>query len=123
MSGGAYFAVSDGLLRISHGDPPTTWEGRPDGLDVVDLRSTHDGRGAIVLLDAPVGGGRVRNLVRIEEDGSVSWRGELPPDAATDCYVAMDLLDDGDVSASTWSGHRVRLGAEDGQLLGSEFTK
>jgi len=123
VNGGTYFAVRDGLLRITCDEPASTWEGRPDGLNVADLRPTEDGQAAIVLLEAPTGGGQVRNLIRIEPSGSISWRGELPAHAATDCFVAFELIEGGDVSAATWSGHRVRLAAEDGRLLDAEFTK
>jgi hypothetical protein len=118
-----YFTVRDGVLRISRGDPPTKWEGLPDGLPVLDLRMAAAAEAAVVLLDAPSGGGHVQNLVRVEPDGRISWRGELPSGSATDCFVSLEMDQGGDIIASTWSGYRVRLAGRDGRLLESVFTK
>lgn len=63
MSSRSYFSVSDGVLTISSDDSVELWTGMPDGLPVLDLRADPDGRSAVVLLDPPAGGGRVRNLV------------------------------------------------------------
>ena len=77
----------------------------------------------MVLLDVPSGWGQVQNLVRVEPDGRISWRGELPSGSGTDSFVDFDVDQDGDISAQTWSGYRVRLAGRDGRLLESIFTK
>lgn len=123
MTSEVYFTVRDGVLRISRDDPPTEWEGLPDGRSVLDLRLTADAEAAVVLLDVPSGWGQVQNLVRVEPDGRISWRGELPSGNGTDSFVDFDLDQDGDISAQTWSGYRVRLAGQDGRLLESVFTK
>lgn len=123
MSSQTFFALSHGALRISRGDPPFEWVGRPDGMDVLEVRLVEGEDAALVLLDAPTGWGHVSNLVRVEGDTRVSWRGQLPPSGATDCFVGFDIEEDGSVRASTWSGYRVRLSGDDGHLVDSEFTK
>lgn len=123
MSARILFDVSDGVLTVSSDDAPELWTGLPDGMRVLDLRVASDGCSAIALLDPPVGGGRVRNLVRITSDGGVAWRGELPEGGATDAFVGLDIGIDGVVLASTWSGYRLWLDPVTGQLLGQEFTK
>lgn len=123
MSSRSYFSVSDGVLTISSDDPVELWTGLPDGLPVLDLRADPDGRSAVVLLDPPAGGGRVRNLVRIVSSGEVAWRGELPETGPADAFVGLDIGIDGVVMAVTWSGYRVRLHPVTGRILGQEFTK
>lgn len=118
-----YFSVLDGELRIAGGSSPAEWRGRPDGLNVIDLQVTADHQSAVVLLDAPAGSGHVNNLIRIEGDGEISWRGELPTGSPTDCFVGFRLDPDGAVLASTWSGYQVRLSAHSGKLERSDFTK
>jgi hypothetical protein len=95
----------------------------PDGMRVLDLRIALDGCSAIALLDPPVGGGRVRNLVRITSAAEVVWRGELPQAGSTDAFVSLDTDIDGVVLASTWTGCRVRIDPATGGLLSQEFTK
>jgi len=76
----------------------------------------------ITLLDALSGTGRHRNIVRVADDGSVVWRAELPPGSQPDAYVAVSVSDT-EISASSWSGYRVVLDAETGQILRSDFVK
>jgi hypothetical protein len=123
MTSEVFFSVRDGVLRISGDDLAAAWEGRPDGLPVADLRLSVDGRAAIVLLDAPSGRGVVRNLVRVESDGRIAWRGELPSESGTDSFVDFEVDPDGDIRAYTWSGYQVTLDSRDGRLLGSVLTK
>lgn len=123
MTSEVYFTVRDGVLRISRDDPPTEREGLPDWRSVLDLRLTADAEAAVVLLDVPSGWGQVQNLVRVEPDGRISWRGELPGGNGTGSFVDFDLDQEGDISAQTWSGYRVRLAGQDGRLLESVFTK
>lgn len=125
MSPQVFFAVEDGSLRISTSDSAWEWRGRPDDMAVLDLRVTSDGEAAIVLLDPPGGQGRIRNLVKVLRDGRVAWRGELPPQDSTDCFVSVDIGPDLDrhVIAGTWSGYSVRLDPTTGRLLSQKFTK
>lgn len=123
MSTRALFSVSDGVLTISLDDATEVWAGMPDGMRVLDLRIALDGCSAIALLDPPVGGGRVRNLVRITSAAEVVWRGELPQAGSTDAFVSLDTDIDGVVLASTWTGCRVRIDPATGGLLSQEFTK
>jgi hypothetical protein len=118
-----YFTLREGELRISRDEPPFEWEGRPDGLSVLEARVTADGRAAVVLLDAPAGTGHVRNLVRIEADAQISWRGELPDVEPTDSFVDFEFVLGGDIAAATWSGYSVLLSGHNGQLLRKHFTK
>lgn len=123
MSAGVLFSVSDGILTIASDDESEVWTGLPAGMRVLDLRVASDGRSVIALLDPPVGGGRVRNLVRITSTAEVAWQGELPRAGVTDAFVSLDTDVDGVVLASTWTGYRVRLDPATGRLLGQEFTK
>lgn len=76
----------------------------------------------IALLDAASGTGRHRSLVCIADDGSLVWRAELPAGSQPDAYVAVSVGDT-EISASSWSGHRVVLDAETGRILRSDFVK
>lgn len=116
------FSVSQGVLYISCDAPPSEWRGHPDGMDVLDIRMLGE-TAALVLLEPTSGYGRVRNLVKIEVGGTVSWRGELPTTTSPDSFVSFEIEKDGHVSAATWSGYRVRLSSERGELLDSTFAK
>ncbi len=123
MSPLVFFSIEDGALTISSGDTDGAWTGFPDGMSVLELHLDSDGSSAFVLLDAPIGGGRVSNLVRISSAAEIMWRGELPEAEPTDAFVSLQIDVDGAVLASTWSGYRVRLDPASGQLLSEVFTK
>lgn len=52
-----------------------------------------------------------RNLVRLDSDGTVVWRAELPGEAASDCFNSLARDGDGFV-ARTYSEWVVRLDAD-----------
>lgn len=123
MTGPIFYSLEHGDLRISRDDPRREWRGRIDAMPAVEVRPSVDGASAIVLLEPPSGASHVRNLVKVNADAEVLWRGELPGDGPSDCFVGFSAADDGDVVASTWSGYRVLLSGDTGVLLVRHFTK
>lgn len=51
---------------------------------------------------------RLRNVVRLDRDGLVKWRAELPGEAERDCFVRLERKGDAFV-ARTYAGHEVRF--------------
>lgn len=119
----ALFSVSNGVLSILRDGASGAWTGRPDGMQVLEVRAVPDRGAAVALLDVPPGIGRRSNLLGISADGGIRWRGELPQGNATDSFIDFDIESNGVVVASTWSGYRVRLDPDDGQIIEQEFTK
>ena len=117
------YSLVNGELRISRDDPTFEWQGRVDSMVVSEVRPVPDGSGVVVLLEAPPGTAQVRNLVKVDNTAHIAWRGELPADTSGDCFVSFIILGDGSVSAATWSGFRVTLSRETGQVLDQRFTK
>jgi hypothetical protein len=118
-----YYSLDDGELRISRDDPSFEWQGRVDSMPVVHVHPSPDGSTAVLLLEAPTGAAPVQNLVEVDAEANVVWRGELPSDTSADCFVRFDVEEKGDISAATWSGYRVVLSGATGQLLDRRFTK
>ncbi len=118
-----HYSLDSGELRISRDDPPFEWQGLVDSLTVVEVHPLADGAEALVLLDAPRGITPVQNLVKVDAEAHVVWRGELPTDTQGDCFVNLAVEEAGNVSASTWSGYQVVLSRQTGRLLERRFTK
>ncbi|WP_374008771.1 hypothetical protein [Leifsonia sp. LS-T14] len=115
------FEVQDGALII--GVPGTSKRViRPDGMIVIEADPVGDGTGAFVLLEPPKATGRTSNLVRVDSDGLVIWRAQLPEGEPTDSFVEFGESS-GDVLASTWSGRHLVIDAASGQVLRDRFTK
>jgi hypothetical protein len=81
-----------------------------------------------IVLDDPVGGAKDRpfkNLARRSATGKVVWRAPLPVAGVSgqaDRYVRVEWQ--GPVlAANLWSGHRVLLEPETGEILTTTFTK
>lgn len=118
-----YYSLEDGELRISRDAPAFEWRGQVDSMSVSEVSPSPDGSSAILLLDTPVGTGHVRNLVKVDTEAHVLWRGELPGEEPGDCFVSFSVDATGNVSAATWSGYRVVLSGATGELLDRRFTK
>lgn len=118
-----YYSLANGELRLSRDDPTFEWRGHVDSMPVAEIRPLPDDSGALLLLEPPAGTTRVRNLVKVNAEARVIWRGELPDGSSGDCFVSLEVEESGDVSASTWSGYRVILSRETGRLLDRQFTK
>lgn len=73
MKADVNYSIRAGMLTIARKGGVDIWRGLPDGLGVIELRPASDGRSALVLLDPPLGAGRVQNLVRMCETGDVMW--------------------------------------------------
>jgi len=118
----AAFAVENGSLRISMPGSETRLV-QPDGLEVAAVVPAKDGVSAFVLLEAPLGTGRIQNLIKVSNGGATLWHAELPPGDPTDSFVDLDPRVAKDLSASTSSGKRVRLDPESGRIRGVHFAK
>jgi len=99
------------------------WSGAPLDKQVEDVRQIPGSDDALVLLDymgEPAG--PCRNLVRIQADGQIVWRAELPSSSNTEAYVAVDI-DGGLLVAKSWTGYRVILDELTGKIRESNYTK
>lgn len=123
MTRRTFYTLDGGDLRISREDPPIEWRGRIDAMTVVEVQPSADGASAVVLMEPPAGSASVRNLVKVNANAEILWRGELPSGATGDSFVSFSAGADGAISASTWSGYRVLLSVDSGILLDQEFTK
>lgn len=123
MTNDVSFSVTGGALQVLGDDGMVIWQGLPDGLSVLDLRLAFDRSSVFVLLEPPIGGGRIQNLVRVSRHGLVEWHGELPMRQVTDAFVSLETDTEGHVLATTWSGYRVRLNPCSGRLEDEVFTK
>lgn len=118
-----YYSLADGELRISRDDPRSEWQGQVDSMRVSEVSPLPGSSGALLLLEAPPGTTSVENLVKVDAEANVVWRGELPAGTPGDCFVGFEVEATGNVFASTWSGYRVVLSGETGRLLERRFTK
>jgi hypothetical protein len=118
-----FHLLDNAELRVVSTDGKFDWHGRIDGLPVIEVQSAPHGSFAIALLDPQTRSGRVRNLVKISSDASVSWRAELPLEQGTDSYVSFELESAQNLRATTWSCYRVRLSVESGEVIDHVFTK
>ncbi len=99
------------------------WSGRPLGRDVVDLLQLDDGTSAVALLESYGSPPDDRsNLVAIDSLGRVRWRAKVPTESSTDAFTSVDLIE-GEISAFSWSSHRVLIDPDTGATLRDEFTK
>src|SRR5215510_6846374 len=64
-----------------------------------------------------------RNLVRVDRRGSVVWRADTPDASAGDSWVSVDDAGEGRLMATSWSGWRVRLNPETGEIAARQFVK
>ncbi|MFF2347692.1 hypothetical protein [Pseudarthrobacter sp. NPDC058119] len=99
-------------------------DGKVLGVTVLDVKELPAEKSFLVLLDyMEMGEGPAHNLARISEVGAIVWTADLPETGSSECYLSMDLSDDGTVLANTWNGYRVTLDSVTGKVLGMEFTK
>lgn len=94
---------------------------RIDGLLVTSRVNLPDGSAIVVLAPGP-GGARRANLVLVGADSGVVWRVEPPTKDASDAWVAVRETA-GDIYASTWSCHVVRVDPVTGSAVSTSFTK
>lgn len=84
-----------------------------------DVAGTAD---RIVLLNwAASNEARFANVARIDPEGGVIWRAELPGTNRHDCFVDL-VKSDGVFIARTFSGHESRLD-EEGRLIGADAAR
>ncbi|XAS67028.1 hypothetical protein V3C33_16410 [Micrococcaceae bacterium Sec5.7] len=116
------FVLASERVTVADDSGHVVWEGKPLGVDALEVQALPDTDSAIVLLDyMQMGSGPVGNLVRISSDGSILWVADLPNLAPSECYVSFEISDH--VLANTWNGFRVEIDRETGKILKSLFTK
>jgi len=64
-----------------------------------------------------------QNLVRVDRRGSVVWRADTPDASAGDSWVSVEDAGEGRLMATSWSGWRVRLNPETGEIAARQFVK
>jgi hypothetical protein len=124
MTRNVLFSISNkGLVVTDLANGQTVWSGRPLDRDVVDLIQLDEAPRAIVLLESYGSPLEDRsNLVAIDQHGCLVWRAVLPTNSSTDCFTSVEVVD-GQVSAFSWSSHRVLIDVDSGSTLSDEFTK
>lgn len=82
-----------------------------------------DGTGRLVVFEwFPNNQYRLRNLVCLDENGTVRWTAELPANTGPDCFTGVAV--DGDtIQANTWSCYALTLDPRTGKTLSCIFTK
>lgn len=124
MSEATIYTLDDGTITATDVSGAVVWVGRPLGARVVDVAVLSTVGAVIVLLDyMEMGSGPVNNLIRMNRDGTVAWQALLPTTEPSDAYVDFSLASEGLILASSWSGWRVRLDAESGEIIEKLFAK
>ncbi len=109
-------------LQIDDGAGVVLWSGKPLSCSVTLVLPGLGGDYCVVLLDPDAKlKGAFRNLLRVSTDGVVAWRARLPT-TGDDCYVSARWVD-GTLVANSWSGYRVVIDSETGDIVNSTFTK
>jgi hypothetical protein len=110
------------LSETTHGR--VIWSGQPDGYPVQKVLSRPGLDGCFVLLDRDTSPkwGDFLNILKIEPNGNIQWRAELP-DSGNDTYVDMKWSDDNILTAWSWSCYMVTLNQTNGRVLTRVFTK
>ena len=99
------------------------WRGTPYGHDALQVVSSPDHDVAAVLFDD--GGDSLSdasNLVVIDHRGKARWRAEIPTSDPNDMYTSIEL-ENGHLSAFSWSCHRVSFDFMTGEVLSTKYTK
>ena len=99
------------------------WSGAIDQAKTDSVLPLGESDDAIVLLDHMARKGRFPNLVRIDRNGAILWRAQLPSSSDPhDSYVSVEVEGE-TIRANSWSGYRVRLSPDSGRIAKSTFTK
>lgn len=116
------FAMPDTTFRVTRGaDGRPQWSGEFGGVKIASALPLERGCACIVLLDPDSNGSSsFRNLLCLQNDGGITWRAELPE--GNDAYVGFSM-ENGVLSASSWSGFKVRIDIATGRILDAVFTK
>ena len=65
---------------------------------------------------------RLENLRCLDSKGRTVWIAQLPANTGADGFVAV-RIEQGSISAATWSGHTLTLDVDTGRIIVSEFVK
>jgi outer membrane protein assembly factor BamB len=117
-----YTVTETEVVAIDGRSGAVCWHGRPDDGPAVNVLPVPQSRDAVALLDYMSKQGAYQNIVRIGPDGTIRWRAQLPTSDPTDAYVDMDI-DGMKLCAVSWSGHKVTLDLETGQITERRFVK
>ena len=110
-----------GLRVFQKEDGSLTWTGTYKGTVIKDALPVAGGEGCILLLDPDASNQPVfKNLLRIGCNGDPKWFADLP--GIPNSFVDMQP-DQGNLSARTWSGYKIRIDLNSGRHLGQEFVK
>jgi outer membrane protein assembly factor BamB len=125
MSEATVYGLDGGTITATDASSGVVlWAVRPLGARVVDIAGLGAFGGVVVLLDyMEMGSGPANNLIRLDRNGAVVWQAPLPTGEPSDAYVEFSLDSEGWVSASSWSGWRVRLDAANGEIIQKLFSK
>jgi hypothetical protein len=116
--------VQDGRLLLSY-NGVSTFEGLVEGSRVTDVVYVSPSSNFVLVRieHSSISWRPTENLLKLTEKGAVLWRSELPTYSGGDCYMYVDVSDDGGITATSWSCYRVKLDADSGRIIQRVFTK
>lgn len=110
------------VINVTSGE--IIWKGKPEGRNAELIAPIPDNEDCIVLLDYSDSDSKLpdQNLIRINLDGTLVWRAELPEPSTSDAYVHFNITN-GKLQASSWSGYKVEIDTRNGEISSETFTK
>lgn len=113
--------IDNGDLKILSDDDLLLWEGRPNGVLVLDAKAIPGSSDIIVLGEWHNSPKPYQNVVRCTATGEVKWL-VGPLTAVGDCYTSIDVTGDR-LFAFTWDCHNNEIDLATGRVLSSIFSK
>ncbi len=117
------FYEKNGTLYIKNlSTDSVEWSGKPKGYRVQNVIELMDSDCSIVLLDPSQESRTFQNIICIDFKGSIAWEADLPGSNAGDVYLRVLYLDNC-IIAYSWSGFKVELDSQSGDIVSREFVK
>ena len=117
-----YCSVENGELQIQDAlNSEDIWRGRPEGHEVIMAKPIPNSPDCITLLGWSDKGPQPSNLWRYSAGHGTVWKAELPK-SGMDIYTNFQLEEIGLV-AHSWSGYKVIIDLNTGQILSRQFVK